>query len=226
MSSPIIFAKIRDGLIEAATTGKYAQLMRYLSHDKIQASMYNQDNVIYQVLIQSGMSPDIVYPGDVYKRTLLHLAARNNRASVTKQLTLAGANVNARDATGYTALDDAAWVGASTDVVSLLLWGGADLHENDGNIPCWTALHNLYYSDTPGRVDIAHLLIPGVDVWPQNLDDTAPCDDIAAVFRTEHLKRVRWSCMRRMWICAATATATAASGSGTISFQTPRPFEA
>lgn len=60
-----------------------------------------------------------------HRRTALHHAAAKNRAAVVRQLLALGADPNATDLTGATALVTAAQENADADVVSLLLEAGA-----------------------------------------------------------------------------------------------------
>ena len=67
----------------------------------------------------------------------LHEAARKGNVEIVKMLLKEGADVNARDKYGRTALYVAAWRG-HVEIVKMLLKEGADVNaaDNDGNTPC------------------------------------------------------------------------------------------
>ncbi len=91
----------------------------------------------------------------------LFSAVRDNRISEIERLLSSGANVNARDAVGNTALLVASWSG-HVDMASLLLAHGADPNLRQIQTG-WTPLHAALVSDTStspeGRAQIVRLLL-------------------------------------------------------------------
>jgi len=90
-------------------------------------------------------------------------AAWDGRTAVVELLLAAGADVDAKDEDGWTALHDAAW-GGHAAVAELLLAAGADVNaqDNDG----WIALHDAARNGHSAVVEL--LLEAGADVNAKN----------------------------------------------------------
>lgn len=145
------------------------------------------------------------------QRTPLHEAAKASRARVVKALLEAGAEVDARDADGWTPLPLAVW---SPEIMEMLLDAGADVNAefNDGWTPVfvaascdcieafeifmnhgadpkrktplgWTPLH---LAADNGNLEMARTLIEaGVDINSKSLHGTTPLH--LAAFSGRHL---------------------------------------
>ena len=88
-------------------------------------------------LIDCGV--DIEWNKSHEKRTLLHLAARYNRAEILKYLIDAGADVNAKDKTGKSPLHTCSIFKNRLEIAKILIDNGANINAqtNKG----WTPLH-------------------------------------------------------------------------------------
>ena len=100
---------------------------------------------IVQLLLKAGAKTDVIDSlGDtpLHCAAYFHCAAYYGSADNVQALVIAGADVNARNNIGYTALDWAARKG-KTEVVKALVIAGADVNatDNDG----WTALQFAKY---------------------------------------------------------------------------------
>jgi cytohesin len=111
---------------------------------------------------------------NILATTPLHEAVRNNRKEIVEFLIAQGANVNARDGSGETALYQAAHMGY-LELCKLLINNGADLNISTfkitmGHSPLYIAIRNRH-------ADVAELLITsGADVNKKNKFGESPMD--------------------------------------------------
>jgi ankyrin repeat protein len=114
------------------------------------------DLVTVELLLAAGIPARSAEP--VWQVTPLHNAAAQGHARLVARLLELGADVNARDARGYTALIDAAYGGRGVIVKQLLEAGArSDVRPTDGP----TALIAAVQADSLAVVD--QLLIAGAD---------------------------------------------------------------
>ena len=110
-------------------------------------------------------------------------AAKNGNIELVKGALDNGANVNAKDADGWTALHQSALYGPK-EVVELLITKGADINakERDG----WAPLDQAAYN---GHIEIAELLISkGADVNTKNNRHMTPLHHAAVKGHKEFVK--------------------------------------
>lgn len=141
--------KLAEKLGDAALFGKLAKVQQLLDEGAdpnaitecgksslIMAAMYGHKNVI-AALLNAGADPNLGCDGEFDEGTtaLMHIASSffaSNRAEVIKLLVERGANVNAQNNKGQTALIVA---GQNADAVKALIDAGADVNirDNEGN---------------------------------------------------------------------------------------------
>ncbi len=103
----------------------------------------------------------------------LHLAANRGYGEVVRLLIAKGADVNARDSSGSTPLDEAAWKG-QLEVASILLKHGAEANVHNPN----TGVTPLHESAVKGHCEIAALLIAhGADVTARDNNGSTALDE-------------------------------------------------
>lgn len=90
----------------------------------------------------------------VKDNTPLHKACKNGQLDMVSELIKNGADVNAKDAAGWTPLHDVAGFSGNIDIVRLLIENGADVNAE-----------TIFWKDTPvsmawvkGRKDVVKLL--------------------------------------------------------------------
>jgi ankyrin repeat protein len=106
---------------------------------------------------------------------LLHVAAALRQTDLVRALLEAGADVNARDASGRTALHRATW-GHDPRTVKLLLASRADANaaDHDGRTPLHVA------ADSPARTETGELLLDrGADAWARDKQGVTPLETAA-----------------------------------------------
>jgi|GEM_PF-1336798 len=112
-------------------------------------------------LLSYGANPDARDPDQ--GATPLHLCAEGNHRDIAETLVKAGADVNAKDATGCTPLHAAAYWGAA-EVARILLASGAEVNARNDNRE--TPLHAAT-AGNPGAVAVVQVLLEaGADRSP------------------------------------------------------------
>lgn len=129
-----------------------------------------QDNMeITERLLEAGVSPDAKAPGEDGLTPVLVMAVMKRNEDLARMLLRYGANVNAQDTKGDTALMCAAFAG-QLDMVELLLDNKADANiKNDSQ---WTALmaacaKSGRISDWPGSPDSRFAILPSPQSDPK-----------------------------------------------------------
>lgn len=97
--------------------------------------------------------PDAVNLKDGSGRTPLHWAARNDHLGVVEFLLNRGADVQAVDNLGYTALYYSVWLGRKIEITERLISRGSDVNFNKGGVPL------LFLASREGKEEIAAMLI-------------------------------------------------------------------
>jgi len=109
-------------------------------------------------LIPSRDYQSLVTMQDKSKETLLHKACQTNNQACVLFLLDNGAQVNALDDNGYTALDDAARTG-NLDAVKLLVKHNADVNLNHRNTRASFKLSPLFHAITSNHHEIVQFLL-------------------------------------------------------------------
>lgn len=97
--------------------------------------------------------PGAVNLKDGSGRTPLHWAARNDHLGVVEFLINRGADVQAVDNLGYTALYYSVWLGRKIEITERLISRGSDVNFNKGGVPL------LFLASREGKEEIAAMLI-------------------------------------------------------------------
>lgn len=118
----------------------------------MKASINNHDEVV-EVLLRFGANPRVQNPKG---ETALTFACTNENLIICKRLIVAKSNVNHKDGLGRSILINCVRHNKKTDVLSMLIESGADIHEsdNDGN----TVLHYAAQR-AEGAKEIAQFLL-------------------------------------------------------------------
>ncbi len=187
-----------ENLFDAVCSGDFKTASALLEQDESMVSATNNAGIcptelaaslghsdILKLLLDKGASVDVL---DVHnKMTLLHLAALANKTNTVRLLIQRGADLEARDRYGFTALHWAAMQGA-TETATLLLENKAN--PNVGVLPSgnarplpmmpgkWlegdTALH---FAALRGDTDLIRLLLrSGASINPTNSTGRTPLD--------------------------------------------------
>lgn len=124
---------------------------------------------------------------DHSKRTPLHFAVRwgKGQVAIARQLVAAGADANARDEFGNTAMGWAAELG-QTAVVALLVESGVDVNARDVlgmTALCWAAFS--------GHVELANWLLARVPVVQVNARDEEGQSPLLVAAKKDHIAVVR-----------------------------------
>ncbi len=141
-----------DALLES---GANINAWDKLGRTPLFVAIINKDYPIANLLIDKGAYPNIKYMGDTLLTTALKdLKPSNDRLELVKKLLSHGAEVNATDEFGQTALLLAADQG-DTHIIKELLSHGADMFlANKRNATAWTAAKVKGYKDIIDLLDV------------------------------------------------------------------------
>jgi len=104
-----------------------------------------------QALVKA--NPDAVNLKDGSGRTPLHWAARNDHLGIVEFLLSSGADVQAVDNLGYTALYYSVWLGRNSEIAARLISRDSDANFNKGGVSL------LFLASREGNKEIAAMLI-------------------------------------------------------------------